>query len=51
MHRLGQQRVLEVLSKLDGQMVVGVLVGDTVEYWSRKGRTVVGATATRNRRG
>ena len=47
MHRLGQQRVLEVLSKLDGQMVVGVLVGDTVEYWSRKGRTVVGATATR----
>ena len=37
--------VLEVLEKLNGQMIMGVVVGDFVEYWSRKGKTPVAVTA------
>lgn len=37
----------EVTEKLDGQMVVGVVVDDEVVYWSRKGLTPVGVTASR----
>ena len=44
---LMNRQVLEVTEKLDGQMVTGVLVGGTVQYWSRKGLTVVGVTAGR----
>lgn len=36
-----------MLEKLDGQMITGVLVGDCVEFWSRKGRTVLQTTAHR----
>ena len=48
--KIGQLRrlqVREVLGKLDGQMIVGVVVGDAVLYWSRKGHTAVGVTAGR----
>jgi len=33
---LVRHRVVEVLVKLDGQMVNGVVVGGTVQYWTRK---------------
>ena len=45
--RLKELQVMEVLTKLDGQMIIGVVIGDEVEYWSRKGKTSVGVTAAR----
>ena len=39
--------VVEVLEKLDGQMVMGVVVGDEVQWWSRRGHTMVGGCAWR----
>jgi hypothetical protein len=47
MGTLERRKVIEVTEKLDGQMVTGVLVGSTVQYWSRKGLTAVGVTASR----
>jgi hypothetical protein len=44
---LVKKDICEVLEKLDGQMIVGVMVGDTVQCWSRKGHTQVGAMAER----
>jgi hypothetical protein len=40
-------KVLEVTEKLDGQMITGVEVGEVVQFWSRKGLTAVGRTASR----
>ena len=37
----------EVLEKLDGQMVMGVVVGGQVQWWSRRGFTEVGVSAWR----
>ena len=34
-----------VTEKLDGQVVCGVVVGTSVQFWSRKGDTVVGQRA------
>ena len=47
MRELARLQTLEVLEKLDGQMIMGVVLGDAVEYWSRKGKTAVAITATR----
>ena len=47
MHILEQQRIDEVLRKVDGQMVAGVVIGEEVQCWSRKGLTGVGVAATR----
>ena len=47
LHTLSKLQVVEVLEKLDGQMIVGVAVGDRVQYWSQKGNTAVGVTARR----
>ena len=34
-----------VVEKLDGQMIMGVLVDQQVQFWTRKGHTAVGMTA------
>ena len=34
---LQAKRICEVTDKLDGQMIMGVVVGDEVRMWSRKG--------------
>jgi len=44
---LAKLGISEVLVKLDGQMIVGVVVGTEVQMWSRKGLTAVGVTAFR----
>jgi hypothetical protein len=44
---LQKRRIQEVLTKLDGQMIVGAEVGDQVQFWSRKGHTAVGVAASR----
>jgi hypothetical protein len=52
MRRLGLERgmeggkVEEVLEKLEGHLVVGVVGRAGIELWSRKGRTAVGWSAT-----
>jgi hypothetical protein len=45
--QLETKQVCEVLEKLDGQMVMGIMVGDVMEMWSRQGHTQVGKKATR----
>jgi hypothetical protein len=48
--RLRGQRIEEVTDKLDGQMIMGVVVGDEVRMWSRQGAirdTAVGRAAGR----
>ena len=47
MWALERLRIVEVTTKLDGQMITGVVIGDDVVYWSRKGLTSVGTTAHR----
>ena len=37
MRNLKGQRITEVTLRLDGQMIVGVVLGDEVQFWSRKG--------------
>ena len=47
---LQRKRICEVTDKLDGQMIMGVVVGTEVRMWSRKGAisdTAVGRTAGR----
>jgi len=39
--------IRQVTEKLDGQMICGVVVGERVQFWSRKGNTVVGKSAAR----
>ena len=47
MGALRKLQVDEVTEKLDGQMVCGVVVGTSVQFWSRKGNTAVGVAAAR----
>ena len=47
MSKMAEGEVLEVLEKLDGQMVMGVVIDAGVEYWSRRGRTPTAVTASR----
>lgn len=47
MGALRKLQVDEVTEKLDGQMVCGVVVGTSVQFWSRKGDTAVGVAAAR----
>ena len=42
-----RKQVVEVLEKLDGQMVMGVVIGGEVQLWTRKGATVVAKAAMR----
>ena len=44
----GWQKVVAVTEKLDGEMLVGVLVGEAVELWSRGGWTEQAVSATRH---
>jgi hypothetical protein len=43
--KLEGKRVVEVLEKLDGQMVYGIVVDGKPELWTRKGETPVGSSA------
>lgn len=47
MQTLQKKKVVEVLEKLDGQMIVGVVVGEHIQFWSRKGLTTVSTIAMR----
>jgi hypothetical protein len=47
MEHLRQQQVVEVLEKLDGQMVFGVLIGGIVQLWTRRGHGAVAISAER----
>ena len=38
------QRIREVTMKLDGQMIVGVVLGGEAQFWSKKGITETGLT-------
>ena len=44
---LQRKQIAEVLVKLDGQMLMGVVIDTEVQFWSRKGHTVTGKTAHR----
>mgnify|MGYP006421502489 CR=1 FL=1 len=44
---LSKTQIHEVLEKLDGQMVAGIVVGEDVQLWSRKGNTAVSTAALR----
>lgn len=44
---LSKKIVHEVLEKLDGQMITGIMIGESAQFWSRGGNTMVGTAAER----